>query len=93
MVVLTMLWLFWHMAVRKVRAHAQHVENIGRVHIILHGIRWMQQMLVRMTVKVVSDMGRAMCRRGGGVRGEEGGGIGGMMGRVQSGRCGMIDGL
>ena len=55
MVVLAML-LFWYRTSRKVRTHAQHMKHIGWVHIILHGIRWMHQVSIVMTVEVVRNV-------------------------------------
>ena len=83
MVVLAML-LFWYRTSRKVRTHAQHMKHIGWVHIILHGIRWMHQVSMVMTIEVVRNVRMAVSRWDGGVRRKERRGIGGVMGRDHS---------
>lgn len=80
MAMLTML-LFWSRTSREVRTHAQHVKHIGWVHIILHGIRWMHQVSMVMTIEVVRNVRMAVSRWDGGVRRKERRGIGGVMGR------------
>lgn len=85
----TVLFL-WHMAGREIGAHAQHVEDICWVHIVLYWIRLMHQRCMGMAVKVIRDVGMAM-RRVRRVRMEKRRGIGRRMMRwIQSSRSNMV---
>lgn len=79
-----------HVAGRKIGAHAQHVEDICRVHIVLYWIWLMHQRCMGMAIKVIRDVRMAM-RRSRRVRMEKRRGIGRRMMRwIQSNRSNMV---